>query len=160
MTSVKYSLVFFIILLVISGCSSDKVLSPESLMIVESVNSGSIFVYDESNDNRVVSIGVKTVNGVGVNFVGYKNVYYYADKTPITEAQLNKNGVLSQNLAGYSSGNVEAVLVTDEVLDFVKQNETTTEDDISSLLAKVELIGFDENDNQVSVVANVEIMFK
>jgi|GEM_PF-3747381 len=159
MTEFKYTLVFFIVLIVISGCSSSKVISPEALMIVENVNSGSIFVYDENRDNRVVSISIKTVNGVGVNFVGYKNEYFYSDRTPITEAQLTKNGVLSQNVQGYSSEVIETMIITDEILDFVKQNESTDEDDINNLLAKVELIGFDENENQVSVVANVEIVF-
>jgi hypothetical protein len=148
------------VILFLIGCSSDKIISPEAIMLVSSVNNSAPLMYDPNSTNgNTVPLEIKTINGVGVDLVSYRTIYYYSDMTPITESNLNKTGVISQFIEGYSQATVNINVITPEVLEFVKQNPDSDEDDIKNLVVKIILIGVDENENQVSTEANVEVFF-
>ena len=155
----KYIIILISVFLILGGCSNSLV-SPEALVMVTGINNDTAFLYNDSNQEKNVSLAIKTSNGIGVNFVAYKTEFYYSDNTPIGDTNINKTGVLSKYIAGYSEENISILLITSDVESFVEKNPVSDEDNINEMLAKITLIGIDENENQITCVGNIAISFE
>lgn len=152
--------IFLIALILISGMGcSNKMIKPESIIMIKSVNNDAPLNMSSDSASGNVSLTIRTTNGVGVMFTGFRVNYFYNDMTPVTEAGISRSGALSKYMEGYEEASVQVNVVSDEVTDFIQRNPDTSDDDIKSLVASITVVGSDENENQVSTTANVKIYF-
>ncbi|MCK9225153.1 MAG: hypothetical protein M0R46_04550 [Candidatus Muirbacterium halophilum] len=154
----KYILIFLSVFLILGGCSNSLV-SPEALVMVTGINNDSAFTYNESSQEKNITLTIKTSNGIGVNFVAYKTEFYYSDNIPVGDTNINKTGIVSKYIAGYTEGSISLLLISSDLENFVEKNIDTKEDNIHEMLAKITLIGIDENENQISCTGNISISF-
>ncbi|MFW5782847.1 MAG: hypothetical protein ACOCWO_06110, partial [Candidatus Muiribacteriaceae bacterium] len=129
------------------------------VIMIKTVNNDAPLDMTSDSSDGNVSINLRTTNGVGVMFTGFRVDYFYNDMTPVTEARISRAGALTKYMEGYEEATVSINVVSSEVRDFVLRNPDTDDDDIASLVARISVIGTDENENQISTTGNVEIYF-
>ena len=150
-------LIFGFVLLFFMGCA-DKLTSPQSELILTSVNENAPLIYSESNQETSATFAISTVNGVDVSITGYTLSFFHENMTPVSDSTLNRSGAISVYIEGYSEQTVTLEIVTPRIIEYMKGNPESSEDDSEILTARVTFVGVDINENQISITGNVEIV--